>query len=86
MREQTGENRPYMKRKLLVLGGVALILLGIYGMFRPNILMPAKRQKLQIAGQDVEMETRRIIGVPRPLSGMVILSGAALILLSFQKP
>jgi hypothetical protein len=75
-----------MKTKLQVLGGIVLILAGIYGLVRPNILMPAKREKLQIAGQEVEMETRRIVGVPRPLSGMVILSGVALILLTFQKP
>jgi hypothetical protein len=74
-----------MKTKLPVLGGVVLILAGIYGLIRPNILMPAKREKLQIAGQEVQMETRRIVGVPRPLSGMVILSGVALILLTFQK-
>ena len=75
-----------MKTRLLVLGGIVLILAGIYGLFRPNILMPAKREKLQIAGQEVQMETRRVVGVPRPLSGMVILSGVALILLSVQKP
>lgn len=75
-----------MKTKLLVLGGIVLILAGIYGLIRPNILMPAKREKLQIAGQEVQMETRRVVGVPRPLSGMVILSGVALILLSVQKP
>ena len=75
-----------MKTKLLVVGGIMLILAGIYGLIRPNILMPAKREKLQIAGQEVQMETRRVVGVPRPLSGMVILSGVALILLSVQKP
>jgi hypothetical protein len=75
-----------MKTKVPMVGGIVLILAGIYGLIRPNILMPAKREKLQIAGQEVQMETRRVVGVPRPLSGMVILSGAALILLSFQKP
>lgn len=75
-----------MRSKLLIVGGVAVILLGIYALVRPNILMPAKRQTLQIAGQEVKMETRRIVAVPRPLSSLVILSGIALILLSTQKP
>jgi hypothetical protein len=74
-----------VRRTLFICGGVALILLGIYAMIRPNVMMPAKRQELEIAGQKVEMETRRIVAVPRPLSGLVIVSGLGLILISFQK-
>lgn len=70
---------------LFIGAGVLLILLGIYAMARPNLLMPAKRETLQIAGQKVVMETRRIVAVPRPLSGLVIISGGGLILLGIQK-
>jgi hypothetical protein len=66
--------------------GVLVILLGVYGMIRPNLLMPAKRQNLQIGGQNVVMETRRIVAIPRPVSGLLILSGIGLIFISFQKP
>lgn len=54
-------------------------------MRRPNLLMPAKRETLQIAGQKVVMETRRVVTIPRPLSGLVIVSGGGLILLGIQK-
>jgi hypothetical protein len=74
-----------VRRTLFISGGVALIVLGIYAMIRPNVMMPAKRQELEIAGQKVEMETRRIVAVPRPLSGLIIVSGLGLILISFQK-
>jgi hypothetical protein len=75
-----------MRTKALVLGGVVLIACGIYSLVRPNIMMPAQRQKLQISGHEVELETRRIVAVPRPLGALVILSGVALMLLSTQKP
>ena len=70
---------------VLIAAGVLVILLGLYGMFRPNVLMPAKRENLQIGGQKVVMETRRVIPVPRALSGLVIFCGAGLILLGVQR-
>jgi hypothetical protein len=74
-----------MGTKLVLAAGVLLILLGAYGIFRPNLLMPGKRQDLQIGGQRVVMETRRVVEVPRPLSGLVIFSGIGLVLLGLQK-
>jgi len=74
-----------MKAKLIVLAGAVLILLGIWVLIRPNLLMPAKRQDLEIHGQMVKIETRRVVGVPRPVSGLVIVCGVALILLSTQE-
>ena len=65
--------------------GVLMIALGIYAMVRPNLLMPVKRETLQIAGQKVVMETRRIVAIPRPLSGLIIVSGGGLILLGIAK-
>jgi len=75
-----------MRARMFVLFGVVLIAAGVYALIRPNVMMPAQRQKLQIAGHEVMMETRRIIPVPRPMSGLLILSGVALILLRNQKP
>jgi hypothetical protein len=70
------------KPRLLIASGVLLMLLGVYVAVRPNLVMPAKRQELQIAGQKVEIETRRIVAIPRPLSGLVIVGGMGLILIS----
>lgn len=75
-----------MRTTIFASGGVVLIVLGIYGMFHPNLLMPAKRENLQIGGQKVVMETRRVIDIPRPLSGLVIFAGIGLLLLGAQKP
>ena len=71
---------------LLLAAGALVIVLGVYGLVRPNLLMPAKRQTLQIAGQNVVMETRRIVAIPRPLSGLLILGGLGLVLMSIQRP
>jgi len=70
---------------LFIGAGVLVILLGIYAMARPNLLLPAKRETLQIAGQKVVMETRRVVTIPRPLSGLFIVCGGGLILLGVPK-
>ena len=85
--QRTQDSRLSRRSVGLLLGaGVLVILIGIFEMIRPNLLMPAKRQTLQIGGQNVVMETRRIIAVPRAVSGLLILSGIGLIFISFQKP
>lgn len=71
---------------LLIGLGIVVILVGLYGMVRPNLLMPAKRENLQIAGQRVLMETRRVITVPRALSALVMVCGAGLIFVGMQRP
>ncbi len=62
-----------------------LIVLGIGALIRPNVMMPAKRQDLVIQGQNVKIETRRVVAIPRPLSILVILCGAGFILLRNQE-
>ncbi len=60
-------------------------MLGIGALIRPNVMMPAKRQDLVIQGQNVKIETRRVVAIPRPLSILVILCGAGFILLRNQE-
>lgn len=66
--------------------GIAVMALGLYAMIRPNLLMPAKRENLQIGGQKVLMETRRVVEIPRPLSGLLIFCGVGLVFMGLQKP
>jgi hypothetical protein len=68
-----------------ILGGLAVMAMGIYGIVRPNLVMPAKKQNLEIGGQRVVMETRRVVALPRPLSGMVIVCGVGLIVLGIPR-
>lgn len=91
--KQTSKNKQNQPRKaaraganLLIGLGIGVILVGLYGMVRPNLLMPAKREDLQIGGQRVLMETRRVINVPRALSALVMVCGAGLIFIGVQRP
>ena len=75
-----------MKAKLFATAGAIVILLGVAGLVHPNIKMPAKTEELQIQGQKVVLRTQRIVTLPRPLSGLVILGGVGIVLLLFSKP
>jgi len=68
-----------MRSKPLVFAGALLVLLGVGGLICPEIKMPAKKDEVQIMGQKVILQTRRIITIPAFLSIVVILAGAAVI-------
>jgi hypothetical protein len=75
-----------LKFNLLVIFGILFLALGIGGLVHPNIVMPGKKQELQIAGQKVIMETRRVVTVPGMLGVLLILAGGAALFLSQAKP
>jgi hypothetical protein len=66
--------------------GVVFILLGAAALIHPRLKMPARERELGNGPQKVKIETQRIIEVPQILSGLVIVSGCALIFLGSQKP
>jgi hypothetical protein len=71
---------------LLALIGVVFILLGAAALIHPRVKMPARERELDIGHQKVKIETRRIIEIPQVVSGLVIVSGCALIFLGARKP
>ena len=75
-----------MKFNSLVICGILLLALGIGGLVHPNIVMPGKKQELEIAGQKVIMETRRVVTVPGVLGVLLILAGGAALFLSQVNP
>jgi hypothetical protein len=75
-----------LKFNSLAILGVLLIALGIGGLVHPNVVMPGKKQEIQIAGSKVIMETRRVITIPGVLGALVILAGGAAVLLSQLNP
>jgi hypothetical protein len=83
--KRTGPARLGFVEIAFIVAGLVVIGLGIYGIVRPNLLMPANKENLEIGGQRVVMETRRVVALPRPLSGMVIVCGVGLILLGIPK-
>jgi hypothetical protein len=65
-------------KKLLVVAGVVLILLGVAALVQPELKMPAQKREVDVAGQKLIINTQRIITVPAILSGLVIVCGLGL--------
>jgi hypothetical protein len=69
-----------MKRPTTVIG-VLFILLGLLALIHPRIQMPARKTEVEVAGQRLLIETRRIVTIPSILSGLLIVAGASLMIL-----
>ena len=69
-----------MKTATMMFGAV-LILLGLAALIHPRMEMPAKRTEVQVLGQKLLVETRRIVTIPPLLSGLLIVAGAGLVVL-----
>jgi len=74
-----------MKLNFLTILGVIVIGLGIAALVHPRIVMPASHREVEIANRKVIMETRRVVGIPPILGGLIILCGAGVMFLGAQK-
>lgn len=72
-------------KKFLVTLGVVLILVGAATLIQPEVKMPANQREVDVAGQKLIINTRRIVTVPAVLSGLVIVAGAGLIFVGVLK-
>jgi hypothetical protein len=68
-------------KKATILFGAILVLLGLAALIHPRVAMPARRTEVQVLGQQLLVETRRIVTIPPILGGLLILAGAGLIFL-----
>ena len=75
-----------MKFNSLAIFGVLFIVLGIAGLAHPNVMMPAKKQEIEIAGSRVIMETRRVVTIPKILGVLLVVAGGAALFLSQVSP
>lgn len=73
-----------MKKFFLTLG-IVLVLIGAATLIQPELKMPANRREVDVAGQKLIINTRRIVTVPAVLSGIVIVAGVALIFAGARK-
>jgi hypothetical protein len=71
--------------KPLAITGFLFVALGIAGFVHPRILMPAKREISERAGEKLIIETRRVVRIPALMSTFALLAGGGLIFLSFDK-
>lgn len=75
-----------LKFNSLAIIGILFVALGIGALVHPNVVMPAKKQELQIAGNRMIMETRRVITIPGVLGALIIIAGVAALVLSQINP
>ena len=68
-----------MRDKTFVIPGILFVVLGIAGFVHPRILMPGRQDDLQVGGQRMIVETRRVVEIPGFLSGFLVLAGGGLI-------
>jgi uncharacterized membrane protein YdcZ (DUF606 family) len=75
-----------LKFNSLAIIGVLFVLLGIAGLAHPNVVMRAKKQEIEIAGNKVIMETRRVVEIPKILGVLLVVAGGATLFLSQVNP
>jgi hypothetical protein len=75
-----------LKFNSLAIFGILFIVLGIAGLAHPNVVMPAKKQEIEIAGSRVIMETRRVVTIPKILGVLLVVAGGAALFLSQVSP
>jgi uncharacterized membrane protein YdcZ (DUF606 family) len=75
-----------LKFNSLAIVGVLFVVLGIAGLVHPNVVMPAKKQEIEIAGSRVIMETRRVVEIPKILGVLLVVAGGAALFLSQMNP
>ena len=73
-----------MRRARMLIGAV-FILLGLLAWIHPRIEMPARKTEVQVLGQKLLIETRRIVTIPSILSGLLIVAGMGFMLLGPRK-
>jgi hypothetical protein len=73
-----------MKRARMLVGAV-FILLGLLALIHPRVEMPARKTEVQVLGQKLLIETRRIVTIPSILSGLLIVAGMGFVLLGPRK-
>lgn len=61
--------------------GILLVAAGIAALIHPQISMPAKTEEIQVGTGKAIIETRRIVGLPKPFCALLIFAGAAQIFL-----
>lgn len=72
-------------KKFFLTFGVVLLLLGAATLIHPELKMPENQREVNVEGQKLIINTRRIVTVPAVLSGVVIVAGVALIFAGARK-
>lgn len=65
--------------------GVVLMLIGAATLIHPELKMPEHQREVEVGGQKLIINTRRIVMVPEVWSGIAIVAGAGLVFAGARK-
>ena len=72
-------------KRARTLFGAVFIVLGLIALIHPRVEMPARKTEVEVVGQRLLIETRRIVTIPPILSGLLMVAGIGLMLLGPRK-
>ena len=65
--------------------GVLFFVAGVVALIHPTFVLPGKQDKVTVAGQQLVIQTSRVISIPRVASAVEIVLGAGLIFFGSRK-
>jgi len=72
-----------MKKPFVILG-VILMILGVIGLAHPIIPYNRRQEVLKVGPIETTVEKQESVEVPRPVSGLIALSGLGILVLGLQ--
>jgi hypothetical protein len=79
------QNARTMKITAYTIFGIFFFLLGVVALIHPNFVLPGKKTQVTIAGQQVLMETSRVVSIPRAASAAEVVLGLGLVFFGSRK-
>jgi len=74
-----------MKITAYTIFGILFFVLGLAALIHPNFVLPGKKSQVTIEGQQVLMQTSRVVSFPRAASAAEVVLGLALVFFGSRK-
>jgi len=74
-----------MKITAYTIFGILFFVLGLAALIHPNFVLPGKKSQVTIEGQQVLMQTSRVVSIPRAASAAEVVLGLALVFFGSRK-
>ena len=74
-----------MKITAYTIFGILFFVAGVVALIHPNFVLPGKKNEMTIAGQQVVIETSKVISIPRLASAAEVVLGLGLVFFGSRK-
>jgi hypothetical protein len=86
VRTASTESTSRVKVTFYTVFGVVLVAVAVVALIRPSWALPAKKHEETVANQQILIETRRVISIPRVASATELVLGLGLIFFGSRPP